>query len=301
MQKKRKKPKIIVIVGPTATGKSSLAVRLAKKIGGEIISADSRQVYKGLNIGTEKITKKEMRGIPHHLINVANPKKAFTAAEFKHLAEQKINDLVSRKKVPIIVGGTGFYIQTLLDENSIPSVPPNKKLRKQLEKKSAEELFRLLKMKDPARAKTIEAKNRRRLIRALEIVEALGKVPIATIKLNTYQVLRIGIKIDDKTLKERIKKRLAQALRKGLVAETKHIHQHYLSWKRIDELGLEYRIVAQYLRGKITKAEMIEKLNSATWKYAKRQKTWFKRDKKIKWFKPSELNKIEREIKSFLK
>ena len=164
-----KKQKIIVILGPTASGKSGLAVKLAKKIDGEIISADSRQVYKGMDIGTGKIIKKEMFGIPHYLLDIKNPKKQFTVMEFKKLAEKKIAEILKKKKIPIICGGTGFYINSVVDDIDFPEIKPDKKLRKELEKKPTEELFKILKKLNPTRAKNIDSKNKRRLIRAIEI------------------------------------------------------------------------------------------------------------------------------------
>ena len=169
--------KLIVILGPTASGKSDMAVKLAKRFNGEVVSADSRQVYKGLDIGTGKITKKEMQGVKHHLLDVANPKKQFTASDFVDLTSGLIRQIVNRRKVPIICGGTGFYIDALLGDKQIPEVPPNLKLRKELEKKSVEKLFEILKKLDPERAKNIDAKNPRRLIRAIEICKVLGRVP----------------------------------------------------------------------------------------------------------------------------
>ncbi|MEK7612980.1 MAG: tRNA (adenosine(37)-N6)-dimethylallyltransferase MiaA, partial [Patescibacteria group bacterium] len=167
--------KVLVIVGPTASGKSGLAVRLAKKFKGEIISVDSRQVYKGLDIGTGKITKKEMKGVPHYLLDVANPKKQFSVSQYKKFADKIVRYIVLENRLPIIVGGTGFYIDTLAGKFSLPDVPPNKLLRRKLEKFDTEELFKMLKKKDPARAKTIDRHNKVRLIRALEIVNALGR------------------------------------------------------------------------------------------------------------------------------
>ncbi|HDO23680.1 MAG TPA: tRNA (adenosine(37)-N6)-dimethylallyltransferase MiaA, partial [bacterium] len=173
--------KVIVILGPTASGKSEMAVKLAKKFNGEIISADSRQVYRGMDIGTGKITQKEMRGIPHHLLDVASPKKVFTVIDFKKRAEKAIKDIIKRGKISIICGGTGFYIQAITGGISIPEVKPNWKLRKQLEKKNAEQLFKMLKKLDPKRSKTIDAKNPRRLIRAIELAQSLGHFPRTTL------------------------------------------------------------------------------------------------------------------------
>lgn len=310
----KRKPKIIVILGQTATGKSDVAVKLAKKFGGEIISADSRQVYKGLDIGSGKITKKEMRGVPHHMLDIANPKKQFSVAQYKKLADKKIQEihnnvqhsvLDNKRKIPIIVGGTGFYIQAIVDNLILPEVKPDYTLRKKLEKKSAKELFAMLKKLDKDRAKEIEKDNPRRLIRAIEIARMLGKVP----KLKTnpqYDVLQIGLKLTDKELKEKIHKRLVARMRKGMVAEARRLHNPPagggggLSWKRLESLGLEYRYLALYLQKKISKQEMLSKLEIEIKRFAKRQMRWFKRDKRIKWFKPSEMKKIEKEISRFI-
>lgn len=294
-------PKLVVVLGPTATGKSDLAVTLAKKFGGEVISADSRQVYQGLNIGTGKITKKEMRGVPHHLLNVANPKRQFTVAEYKEFGDKILEDVWRRNKLPIVCGGTGFYIQALIDGIVLPEVPPNKRLRKQLEKKSAGELFLILKKLDVRRAREIDAKNPRRLIRAIEIAKHLGNVPYLGVRLPSgRKVLKIGIDIPDEELKKRIRMRLLARIKKGMVAEAKRLHQQGLSWKRMEELGLEYRYLARHLQRKITKEQMIERLGSEIWHYAKRQRTWFKRDKRITWFLPQEKQNIMTITKNFL-
>ena len=287
-----KKTKALVIVGPTASGKSDLAVKLAKKLGGEIISADSRQVYKGLNIGTGKITKSEMKDTTHHLLDVANPKEQFSASDYRSLAEPVMERVVGNNKLPIIVGGTGFYIDALTSTTSLPEVVPNEKLRKKLTKKSAEELFEILEKKDLRRAKTIDTKNKVRLIRALEIIEALGKVPKPqTNKSSPYEFIYIGLRpIDlDERIRLRLKRRLA-----GIIAESKKLHSQGLSYKRMDELGLEYRYTALYLQGKLDKKEMEGKLNIEIRRYAKRQMTWFKRNKKIQWFKSEEYSDIEK-------
>ena len=296
-----KKPKIIVILGPTASGKSDLAVTLAKKIDGENISAASRQVYKGLDIGTGKITNKEMQGIAHHLLDIVSPKKKFSASDFKKLAEQKIQKILDNKKTPIICGGTGFYIDALLGDKPIPEVPPDEKLRKQLEKKTNEELFAILKKLDPERAKNIDAKNSRRLIRAIEICKKIGQVPKFPIINSKYQTLKIGIRTEDKELKTRINKRINKWFKQGFLKEVESLHKKGLSWKRMAEIGLEYKIVSLFLQNKISKEEMVNLMQSQTWQYAKRQMTWFKRDKQINWFKLKEFSKIHRKVENFLK
>lgn len=306
------KNKIIVILGPTASGKSDLAVKLAKKFNGEIISADSRQVYKGLDIGTGKITKKEMRGVKHHLLDVisisrlrSGQKKQFTAAQFVKSTNGAIGQIVDSKKVPIICGGTGFYIDALLGDKQIPEVAPNLKLRQKLEKKTTEELFEILKKLDPKRAVNIDRYNPRRLIRAIEICESLGKVPKLVdnnqnLEFRKYEILKIGIKPEEKEIKERIYKRLIARVKKGMMREAEKLHEQGLSWKRMMELGLEYKYLALFLQNKLSKPEFINQLNSAIWHYAKRQITWWKRDKNIRWFKPKEFSKIEKVVKKFI-
>lgn len=297
------KPKVLVILGPTATGKSDLGVTLARKFDGEVISADSRQVYKGMNLGTGKITKKEMDGVPHHLLDVANPKKVFSVSDYSKLASKVLDKILEKNKLPIVVGGTGFYIDTLLNDVALPEVPPNKTLRKDLEKKDADQLFLILKKLDPSRAKNIDAKNKVRLVRAIEIAKALGKVPKLDRKKSPFKVLYIGLAPDEKILKEQIHSRLLSRIKKGMINEIKKLHENGLSWKRLHDLGLEYRFVAEQLQGKISKKEMVEKLEQAIWQYTKRQKTWFKLNKDIHWFDPKQMisrHKLVKLVKTFV-
>lgn len=292
--------KIIVVVGPNASGKSEFGVRIAKKVNGEIISADSRQVYKGLNIGSGKMTKKEMRGVPHHCLSVAGPKKIFTALDFKKCAERATFDILKRGKTPIIVGGTGFYIDAALGRVKLGGVPPNHTLRKKLSKKSAPELLKMLKKLDSKRAKNIEQKNPRRLIRAIEMACAKLKKrrgnnfagfafrnpePGEENKINTAAITWLGIKRPPEELKKRIHNRLLWRLQ-GIIKEVRILHKNSLGWKRLYDFGLEYRYVSLYLRGKISKDEMTQKILTESWHYAKRQMTWFKKNEEIKWIKP---------------
>lgn len=276
--------KLIVILGPTASGKTDLSVKLAKKFGGEIVSADSRQVYKGMDVGSGKITKKEMAGIPHWLLDVANPKRKFTVAQYQKLAQKAIKNIQKRGKLPILVGGTGFYIQSVVDGTAIPEVKPNWELRKKLELKPLPELVKRLARLDPKRAAIIDKNNPRRVVRALEIALALGgPVPSVQPKGTGFVVLQIGIKISKEKLKKNIQKRLQKRLQKNaIINEVKKLRK-ILSWKRLEEFGLEYRFVAQYLQNKISKEEMINKIQKESEHYAKRQITWFKRNKKINW------------------
>ena len=290
------KSNLIVIVGPTASGKSDLAVRLAKKFNGEIISADSRQVYRGLDIGTGKITKKEMRGIPHYLLDVVRPKKQFNVTHFTKLADEKIKKIIARGKTPIVVGGTGFWIDALIFGSVFPEVPPNPLLRRKLEKKSARELFLMLVNLDPKRARAIDAKNPRRLIRAIEIARALGKIPKLK-KHDRYNTLWIGINPLPEILREKIKTRLAARIHAGMITEAKNLRKQGLAWKRFYELGLEYRFCADLLRKKISKEEFFQKLLYAIVHYAKRQRTWFKRNSQIHWIaNAAEAEKLTRKF-----
>ncbi|OGG54824.1 tRNA (adenosine(37)-N6)-dimethylallyltransferase MiaA [Candidatus Kaiserbacteria bacterium RIFCSPHIGHO2_02_FULL_49_11] len=299
--------KIIVIVGQTASGKSDLAVALAKKYGGEVISADSRQVYRGLNLGTGKITKKEMRGVPHHLLDVADPRRTYSVARYIKDARKKLRYIVIKGKVPIVVGGTGFYIDALLHGTVLPDVRPNAALRKQLQKLSAAQLFQRLQKCDSRRARTIDPHNKVRLIRALEIAKKLGKVPPQK-QSRKYNTLMLGISWSDAVLKKRIRERMLKRVQGGMVAEARQLHKGGLSFKRMEELGLEYRYLARYLKGDMSKEQMLTELETKTWQYAKRQKTWFKRNKNIQWFTPSivegfspkDRKKIEKTVALFL-
>lgn len=281
-----KKRLLIVILGPTASGKSELAVKLAKKFNGEVISADSRQVYKRMNIGTGKITKKEMKNIPHYLLDVASPNKRFTVVQYRKLVLKSIDKILKKGKIPILCGGTGFYIQAIVDGIAIPEVKPDWKLRKKLEKKSTEKLFLMLKKLDSKRAKSIDKKNPRRLIRAIEIVLKTKKsVPEFKENPPSYPVLIIGIKKQEKKLEKLIEKRFLKWLKTGLINEVKNLKKSGLSFKKIEDFGVHYRVVSKYLQGKINKKEMINNSVKEIKNYAKRQITWWKKDKRIKWIK----------------
>lgn len=306
--------KIIVILGPTASGKSELAVKLAKKFNGEIISADSRQVYKELNIGSGKVSRDKKipkfyilnpksyfyKGIPHHLLNIVSPKRTFTVSQYQKLAKKTLADIIKRDKLPIICGGTGLYIDALIYDYQLPKVPPNQKLRKQLERKTTEELFERLKKLDSRRTENIDKNNRRRLIRALEIVLTTKKpIPIFNIFHDTtscgsaiiktpYDTLKIGINLPKEKLQKKITKRIKQMLKNGLLNEIKKLRREKISWNKIYSFGFEYKYPALFLQNKISKKEMIGKMITENWRYAKRQMTWFKRDGQIQWLKNRE-------------
>ncbi len=280
------KPKILVILGPTSSGKSDLGVRLAKKLNGEIISADSRQVYKGLDIGTGKITEKEMKGVSHYLLDVADPKRTFSVTRYQKLGRQAIKKIIAKGKLPIIVGGTGLYIDALVYDYLIPKVKPNLILRKELEKLDTEKLFSKLKILDPQRASNIDPHNRRRLIRALEIlsVQSIPSLEEVLKKTSPYEVTKIGLRRDPEELKILINQRLQKRFKKGMIREVQNLlATKKITHKRLEDLGLEYRYISRYLRGLITKSEMIQQLETESYRYAKRQMTWFKRDKEIEW------------------
>jgi tRNA dimethylallyltransferase len=291
---KNVKPKVVVVVGPTASGKTALAVELARAIGGEVISADSRQVYKGLDIGTGKVTKKEMRGVPHHLLDVVSPTK-----DFIRLGRNAITMIYHSNHTPIVAGGTGFYIDALLGNIVLPNVPPNPPLRKKLSKLTANELFALLEKKDPARATTIEPENPVRIIRALEIAEAVGASPAPRTEA-LHDVLWIGIDVPKETLNEKIEKRLHARMNRGMLKEAKKLREGGLSWKRMEELGLEYRYMARLLQGEITREEFDRDLTTEIKRYAKRQRMYWRRNKDIQWFTPERLSEVEGVVKNWL-
>ncbi len=243
-------------------------------------------------MGTGKITKKEMLGIPHYLLDVANPKRKFSVSQYQKLGLGTIKKIQKKNKLPIIVGGTGFYIQSIVDGIVLPEVKPNWVLRNKLEKKSEEALYALLFKKDPARAKIIDQHNKRRLVRALEIIQATKKPITPLKKQSNFDVLQIGILKTNNDLKKLIHKRLVKRI-KYIIIEVKKLHKNGLSFKRLEEFGLEYRFIAQYLQNKISYQEMMLVLEKEIQHFAKRQMTWFKRDKKIHWIsKGTEARKI---------
>jgi len=302
--RKERRDSLIVIVGPTASGKSDLGVQLARKFGGEVVSADSRQVYRGLDIGSGKITKKEMMGIPHHLLDVASPRRRFSAAQYQKLAFRAIRDIQRRGKLPILVGGTPFYVYSVVDGFVFPEVEPNPKLRGTLARLSNQELLEKLEELDPERANTLQQssgqdKNKRRLIRALEIVAATGKPVPKFNKVNPlFDTLMIGVKRSPEELKKRIRKRLLYRIDHGMLNEVKNLHQSGLSWRRLEELGLEYRFVAQYLQKKISKQEMVDSIQRESEDFVRRQMLWFKRDPRIYWIESEK--EAEKLVQKFL-
>jgi tRNA dimethylallyltransferase len=240
-----------------------------------------------LDIGSGKIKKSEMGGIKHHLLDVANPRSVFSVTRYRKLALAAIKRILKEGDIPIICGGTGFYIQAVVDGIVIPEVKPNWALRKKLEKLSTEKLFLMLQKLDPHRAQNIESKNPRRLIRAIEIVKTTkNPVPEITKDPLPYDTLFIGVKIDKNKLKRLIAIRTGKRLKSGMVAETRRLRKNGLSWKKLENFGLEYRACAQFLQKKITAPEMAERIKREDEQYAKRQMTWFSRDTRINWLTP---------------
>lgn len=288
-------PKLIVILGPTASGKTQWGIDLVKKINGEIISADSRQVYQKMTIGTAKpVGEWQMvngenvyvvDGVPHHLMDYIDPKLSYTVAEWREAAVQKIDQIGGRGHLPVLVGGTGLYISTLIDNWQMPSFAPNEKLRTELEEKSHDELIALLATVDPASAETIDTKNPRRLIRALEVSLGTGK-PFSEQRNKgsaVFDVLQIGIEVEREELYRRINERVEIMVKNGLIDEVKDLVAEGYDWSLPSMSGIGYRQWQAYLGGQATLEKTIEQLQQDTRNFAKRQLTWFRRDSRIVW------------------
>ncbi len=295
--------KILIIVGPTSSGKSVLAVELARKFDGEIISADSRQVYRGLDIGTGKITKKEMCGIRHHLLDVASPKRTFTAHDFVKKAHAAIEEIAAHGKLPIIAGGTGFYSDALVGKIDVPDVPIDKQLRERLEKFPVETLFAQLQKEDPARATMIEPHHQRRIIRALEIAryQKQNQEAAAASPPPHFNPLWLGIAPPFPLLEKKIVERLHSRIRSGMIAEARRLHASGLSLRRMETLGLEYRWLARLLKQEISRDEFEIGLARDIRRYAKRQITYWKRNDAIQWFDPADDRKIAQTVDVWLR
>lgn len=303
------KPQVLVILGTTASGKTSLGVKLAAKFKGEIISADSRQVYKGMDVGTGKdlaeyrIGKKK---ISYHLIDVADPKKGFDLARYQKLAFRAIKDVFKRGHLPIIVGGSGLYLQALVDNYSLDQGKTKSPQRIKWERWSAERLFQELVRLKPdfaGRLNNSDKNNPRRLVRYLEIAES-GDLDKIKKRETPYNFLLLGLTWPDAVLRERINFRILDRLEKEeMVAEVKGLNEKGLSWEKLKSFGLEYKFISQHLLGELTYPEMFEKLSIASYRFAKHQKTWFKRwekqGAKIKWIK--NIKEAEKEIKKLIK
>jgi tRNA dimethylallyltransferase len=289
-------PKLIVILGPTASGKTGLSLKLAKKFKGEIVNADSRQIYRGMDIGTGKVV--DRRGVRHYLLDVVNPDEEFTLVDYKKKAVAVIRDILKRGKVPLLVGGTGLYIQAVVDNLEIPAVPPNKKLRAQFEReiKKPDALLKwykkLLKL-DPSAKNVVDANNPRRIIRALEVSLATGQ-PFSKLREKgepMFDVLQIGINLPRQKLYEQIDRRVEQMIKDGLVNETKKLLKKY-DPALPSMSGIGYKEIGEYLSQKVRESESqkllveaVQKIKYRTHAYARRQMTWFRKDKRIVWIR----------------
>ena len=276
----RELPKLIVIAGTNASGKSGLGVALAEKYGGEVISADSRQVFRGLDLGSGKLTPEETRGVPHHLIDVCAPGDFFSMHDFQRLAYGAIDGVLARGRLPFLVGGTGLYIASVTDGYVLSDTAPDLRYREYLETFSTPELYAMLVQAVPDIE--IERNNRNRVMRVLEKLHAGDDhVPHNEPR---YRCLKLGVTWDRETLKARIDERLQRRLDQGMIEEVQGLIDAGVSLEFLMKLGLEYRYIAQYLTGEIPdRADMLEQLGNAIKKFAKRQMTWFRRDGEIQW------------------
>jgi len=271
-------------MGPTAAGKTELALQLVQKLPCDIISVDSGMVYREMDIGTAKVSLAERELVPHHLIDLVNPDQDFSVAEFKQLADQAIIDILQRGKVPFLVGGTMLYIDAVVDNFTIPEIKPDFKLRNELEKESLEELNQKLAELDPDYSAEVDQDNPRRVIRALEYCLTTGQKFSAAQKKGErqYDVLKLGLQVPLPALIERINKRVDEQMATGLLAETKKLSAKH-AWNSPGMSGIGYRQLGAYLRGEMSLPEAIERLKIDTRRYAKRQMTWWKRDAEICW------------------
>ena len=285
------KPKVIVICGPTASGKTSLSIEVAKKIDGEIISCDSMQIYKKMNIGTAKPTVEEMQGIPHYMLDFVLPSERYSVADFKEAATDRIEDILKREKVPIIVGGTGLYVDALTKNITYPEIEIDLEYRKQLEElikeNGLESLYEEAKKIDEKAMQTISKNDKKRIMRVLEIYHQTGKTKTqleseSRLSPPPYEYIVFAINMEREKLYERINKRVDIMIDQGLIEEVKALTKKYEEFPTAMQ-GLGYKEVVSYLKKEITKEEMIEKLKMETRRYAKRQLTWFRKDENIKW------------------
>ena len=278
-EKTAMKPKLIVIEGTNASGKSSLGISLAARFGGEIVSADSRQVYRRLDLGSGKVTPEEMNGVPHHLLDVRDPGEFFSMADFQRLAYEAIDGILARGAVPFLVGGTGLYVDAVADGYELSDISPDHDLRAHLETFDTPALYGMLKEKLPDTE--IDPRNRHRVMRALERLEADDYHPGR--KSPRYELLKLGVTWPREILKQRIDERLERRLREGMVDEVRSMLDDGVSEEFLVKLGLEYKYLTWYLTGKIGYEQMVEELGNAIKKFAKRQMTWFRRDPRIIW------------------
>lgn len=281
-------PRVLCIVGPTSSGKTSLGIALAKKFDGEVINADARQIYRGFDIGTGKPSEEEREGIPHHLMSFVEPTRTFTVAEWRIEALALVRSISSRGKLPIIVGGTGLYIQALIDNYQIPSVPPQPEFRATMEGRPLEELVRLLREKDPEAAETVDLKNPRRVLRALEVVTFTGASFSSqrTKEPPVVEALMLAPLRTKEELDARIDAAVDRMIERGWIEEIRGLHAEGVAWDAPAMTSIGYRELGAFVRGECSLEEAVRLTKRATRQYAKRQMTWFKRDERIQWVKP---------------
>lgn len=286
-----KKQKVIVICGPTASGKTALSIELAKKINGEIVSCDSMQIYKEMDIGTAKPTKEEMQEIPHYMINTIFPNERYSVADYKKDAKKAIREIIKKGKVPIIVGGTGLYVDSLIYEIEYPDIKFDEKYRQELEervrKDGLKKLYNKAKKIDPEAMLKISSNDKKRILRVLEIYKATGKTKTeqerkSREKEPEFDYLVYGLNMPREKLYERINLRVDIMIKQGLIKEVEEIYKKYNEFPTAMQ-GLGYKEVVEYLEGHLTKEEMIEKIKQETRRYAKRQMTWFRKNKQTIW------------------
>ncbi|WP_442599618.1 tRNA (adenosine(37)-N6)-dimethylallyltransferase MiaA [Neobacillus sp. D3-1R] len=304
------KERLLVLIGPTAVGKTKLSIELAKKYNGEIISGDSMQIYRGMDIGTAKILPEEMEGIPHHLLDIRNPDESFSVADFQELVREKISEIQSRGKLPMLVGGTGLYIQSVIYDYQFSEVISNEAFRLSLEEQAKEKgnefVHEMLKRLDPESAERIHPNNLRRVIRAIEVFHFTGKTiseyQEEQEKELLYNVALIGLSMDREQLYERINKRVDLMIKAGLLEEVQSLYEQGIKdVQSIQAIG--YKEIYEYLDGKIEWQEAIEKLKQNSRRYAKRQLTWFRNKMDVKWFDMTEKDSLSKkmlEISSFI-
>ena len=282
---KTAKNPLIVIVGATASGKTGLSIKIAKQFNGEVISADSRQIFRKLNIGTAKVTEEEMAGIPHYGIDIRDPEEPFTVAEFKEYAFEKIKDILKRKKLPIMAGGTGLYVNAVTQGFTIPQVPADWKLREELEKLSTEDLHQRLKDLDQKEAEKIHPNNRRYVIRAIEIAKNTNqkKSEIMQKQGTDFDVLILGVEVEREVLYERINQRVDQMFANGFVEEVQSLIKAGYDFKSQAFNSVGYPEVKAMLEGELSEEEAKELMKKNTRNYAKRQLTWWRKDERVVW------------------
>lgn len=286
-----KKEKVVVICGPTASGKTALSIELAKKINGEIVSCDSMQIYKEMDIGTAKTTKEEMQGIKHYMLDIISPKERYSVADYKKEAKNAIREILKKGKTPIVVGGTGLYVDSLIYEIEYPNIEFDEEYRKkleiQVEKEGLENLYEQAKKIDPEAIKKISQNDKKRIIRILEIYHATGynkteQERKSREKEPEFDYKVYGLNMPREKLYKRIDLRVDIMIKQGLIEEVEKIYKKYSKFPTAMQ-GLGYKEVVDYLNNNLTKEEMIEKIKQETRRYAKRQMTWFRKNKQTIW------------------